>query len=100
MRALLIRWLVALLRWVGADVLPAVTNAPDAPAVTIALPKKGEDPVILATIALVDWASAMAPGTSGEYKRAQVYAKLLRAFPRNRKRDLSYAIEKVLQGRR
>lgn len=34
---------------------------------------------------------------SGEWKRHQVYAKLLKEFPGNRKRDLGLAIENALQ---
>ena len=34
-----------------------------------------------------------APGTSGEYKRRQVYSRLLKEFPAAIKRDVSIAIE-------
>lgn len=34
---------------------------------------------------------------SGEHKRHQVYAALIKAFPGARKRDIAFAIERVLQ---
>ena len=38
------------------------------------------------------------PGESGEYKRHQVYAKLLKSFPQADKQDLAFAIELGLRG--
>ena len=35
--------------------------------------------------------------SSGEYKRHWVYAQLIKEFPDVRKRDIAFAIEKVLQ---
>lgn len=45
----------------------------------------------------VQWAEGFAPGTSGEYKRHAVYAKMIRAFPDTRRRDLALAIEQAVQ---
>ena len=38
-----------------------------------------------------------AGGPSGEYKRHQVYAKLLKEFPTRRKRELANLIEMAMQ---
>ena len=37
------------------------------------------------------------PDTSGEYKRHQVYAKMLKTFPAVRRRDIGLAIELAIQ---
>jgi hypothetical protein len=46
---------------------------------------------------LVRWADSFAAGTSGEYKRHQVYARLMKEFPELPKRSLGLAIELALQ---
>ena len=46
---------------------------------------------------LVAWADARFPETSGEHKRHQVYAVLIKQYPNDRKRDLGLAIELALQ---
>ena len=46
---------------------------------------------------LVAWADARFPETSGEHKRHQVYAILIKQYPNDRKRDLGLAIERALQ---
>ena len=46
-----------------------------------------------------EWNKKAAPGTSGEYKRHQVYAKLIRLFPSQAKSDLALAIELAIQRR-
>lgn len=45
---------------------------------------------------LVLEAEGFAFGTSGEYKRTHVYAKLIKEFPGRAKREISQAIEAVL----
>lgn len=60
-------WLIALLSW-----LLELVKFPE-PEVT--------DAVRLRTKALVEEANRFAPGTSGEYKRHQVYARLKKEFP-------------------
>lgn len=47
---------------------------------------------------LVQEADALA--ADGEYKRHQVYAKLIKRFPDQAKADLAYTIERVIQERR
>ena len=39
-----------------------------------------------------------APGTSGEYKRHTVYARLAKEYPKLSKRDLGLAIELAVRG--
>ena len=46
---------------------------------------------------LVAWAEATYPGTSGEHKRHQVYARLLRRHATASPRTLALAIEMALQ---
>lgn len=46
---------------------------------------------------LCDQQEQTRPGTSGEYKRHQVYARLLTEFPGVAKRDLALAIELALR---
>ncbi len=45
------------------------------------------------------WVADVEPlAVSGEAKRHQVYAALIKAFPTTAKRDLAFAIETVMQG--
>lgn len=46
---------------------------------------------------LIDEQDARWPDRDGEGKRHQVYARLIKDFPDARKRDLSLAIESVIQ---
>ena len=55
-----------------------------------------EDPALWRVRALVKEQETM-DGPSGEYKRHQVYAKLLKEFPERRRRDLAYLIEVAIQ---
>lgn len=45
---------------------------------------------------LTQEAENFAAGTSGEYKRAHVFAKLIKEFPDRAKRDIGQVIEAVL----
>ena len=59
-------------------------------------PPPVEDPALWRVRELVS-AQESAGGPSGEYKRHQVYARLLKEFPERRKRDLAYLIELVIR---
>ena len=50
-----------------------------------------------ARVLTADMDATCAPGTSGEFKRHSVYARLLKEFPAERKRDVALAIEQALQ---
>ena len=75
--------LIRLCEWVLARLRPASGVADDA--------------VRVEARRWVQWADGFAPGTSGEYKRHVVYAKLIHDFPAMRRRDLALAIEQVIQ---
>ena len=81
MRPWLIRVLTRLLRWLDPPP-PLVPPPPDAVRETAR--------------ALVAWASTFDPGTSGEYRRHVVLAKLVKAHPTVSGRQLSILIEHVL----
>lgn len=50
--------------------------------------------VLIEAARLVEyWERSVAPGTSGEYKRYQCYAELLKTFRAERKSELALAIE-------
>ncbi len=75
-------WLAGLGGWTPP--VCARTHAPDTP--------------LLATAQrLVAWAEETCPGTSGEHKRHQVYARMLRVHPAASRRDVALAIELALQ---
>ncbi len=61
-------------------------------------PEGAPDPLMERTRELVTWAQT-AKHASGEYKRHQVLAQLMKDFPDARQRDLAYAIERVMQER-
>ena len=92
MRHLLVRWLRALLLWL--EPLPPVLVWPDSEP-----PPLGptDDEVLTVAIRLTDWADQDFPDTAGEFKRHQVYARLIDQFPQRRRRDLGKAIEDALQ---
>ena len=59
-----------------------------------------EDALVTRARGLVTQAEQQAaPGTSGEFKRHQVYARLLKNFPSRAKADCASAIEQVIQER-
>ena len=93
MRAYLLSVLRALVLW--------LEGPPPEPPVVVAevIEPLPPDPVLERAREWVAWADGMAPGTDGEYKRHQVYARLIKAFPQSRKRDLAFAIERVMQER-
>lgn len=55
------------------------------------------DPYRDITTALIAEAEARFGAGFGEAKRRDVYAALMKRFPQAKKRDLAYAIERVLQ---
>ena len=59
-------------------------------------PPPTPDPLAVRADALVAWAETLSE-TGGEYRRHQVYAKLLREFPGRRRCDLGLAIEFAVQ---
>lgn len=81
MKSWLIRVLRALLTWLEPAVEASETRADDA---------------VLAVARLLVQAQ-QSRDASGENKRHQVYAALIKTFPDARKRDLGFAIERVLQ---
>jgi len=54
-----------------------------------------EDPLMPRVRELVAWAETFALGTSGEYKRHQVYSRLRKEHPF--RRDIGLLIEQALQ---
>ncbi len=73
-------WLAGLGGWVPCE----RTHAPDTP-------------MLISARIWTAWAEETFPGTSGEHKRHQVYARLLRIYPEARRRDVALAIELALQ---
>jgi len=76
-------WVIRLLRR-----LLAWLDPPPDPEIVIPV----LDPVQALASQLITQANALMD-TTGEYRRHWVYAKLIKAFPDRRKRDLSMAIE-------
>ena len=60
-------------------------------------PHLPSSPLLATAQRLVVWAEETFPGTSGEHKRHQVYARMLRVHPDASRRDAALAIELVLQ---
>lgn len=99
MTAMIVRWLrrAAIWLWALADhwdetVVPVADRAPaqaQSPA---------PDPLDRRAADLVARAERLA-GTSGEYRRHWVYARLVKAFPDRPKRDAGMAIERALAAR-
>lgn len=56
------------------------------------------DPVAEDAAVLILEADGFAPGTSGEYKRHYVYARLQKTYPDVSKRRIALTIEQVLGG--
>lgn len=77
MKLVIVKWLEQLLLWLN----PPAPPAPPSPL------------QIAAEAAVLRVEANSAVGTSGEYKRHQVYAKLLKKFPDLPKRDIGLAIE-------
>ena len=70
--------------------------------VVLSVPEPCEQPqdsplLARARVLTADMDATCAPGTSGEFKRHSVYARLLKEFPAERKRDVALAIEQALQ---
>jgi hypothetical protein len=49
---------------------------------------------------IVVWDTKTSPGTSGEFKRHQVLAALMKKYPKVPNRDVAIAIELAIQGMR
>jgi len=75
-------WLASLGGWV-----PPICDRAHAPAT----------PMLISARIWTAWAEETFPGTSGEHKRHQVYARLLRIYPDAPRRDVALAIELALQ---
>lgn len=60
-------------------------------------PEMVRDPFHDITTGLIAEAEARFGAGFGDAKRRDVYAALMKRFPQARKRDLAYAIERVLQ---
>lgn len=56
-----------------------------------------EPPVYKRALELCRGAETFAPGTSGEYKRHQVYSKLIKEFPEIARKDLGLIIEQAVR---
>lgn len=79
-------WIANLLRNLGDWIDPFVVQHLHIPV----------DDLWLRARALTKDAESFAPGTSGDYKRAHVYAQLQREFPSRSLRALAQVIEAVL----
>ena len=56
-----------------------------------------DTPLLISARIWTAWAEETFPDTSGEHKRHQVYARLLRIYPDARRRDVALAIELALR---
>ena len=80
MTALLIRWTLALLHWLAPEARYLIVGNDD----------------LLKLARLLTQAQESFPDRSGEAKRHQVYAALIKSFPNRSKREIALAIEAAL----
>jgi hypothetical protein len=82
MKKILIKFLLFLLHKLGVSMI----DTPDAT-------------LLNSVVVEVNRADEVYPETSGEYKRHQVYSRLIKTYPKISKKDLGYVIEAALRVR-